>query len=117
MKNYFINILVFLLFTQCFSQKTNQTSIESQKPKLVVGIVIDQMRYDFLTRFYDKYGENGFKKLMNKGFNCENVHLNYAPTHTAVGHTSIYTGTTPDIHGIVGNHWYDKNKKKEYLLY
>lgn len=82
------------------------------RPKLVVGIVVDQMRYDYLTRFYSKYGDDGFKRLMNNGFNCENAHFNYIPTYTAVGHTSIYTGATSSTHGIISNNWYDKFLKK-----
>ncbi len=78
------------------------------KPKLVVGIVVDQMRYDYLTRFYDHYGKDGFKRLVEQGFNCKNNHFNYAPTSTGPGHTSVYTGTTPSNHGIIGNNWYDK---------
>ena len=89
-----------------------QSNSKLDRPKLIVGIVVDQMRYDYLTRFYNKYGDGGFKRLMNDGFNCENAHFNYIPTYTAVGHTSIYTGTTPDIHGIIGNNWYDKYSKK-----
>ena len=76
-------------------------------PKLVVGIVVDQMRYDFLYRYYEKYGSNGFKKLMNKGVNCSNTYYNYFPTYTGPGHASIYTGTTPGVHGIVANDWYE----------
>ncbi|WP_452596463.1 alkaline phosphatase PafA, partial [Pontimicrobium sp. MEBiC01747] len=82
------------------------------KPKLVVGIVVDQMRYDYLTRFYNKYGDNGFKRMMNAGFNCKNNHYNYVPTYTGPGHASIYTGTTPKYHGIIANNWYDKTIKK-----
>ena len=85
---------------------------KSQKPKLVVGVVVDQMRYDYLKRFDNKFGENGFKKLIREGYNLNNVHFNYIPTYTAVGHTSIYTGTTPFNHGIIGNNWYDKDLKK-----
>ncbi|MCK0191227.1 alkaline phosphatase PafA [Arenibacter sp. F20364] len=77
-------------------------------PKLVVGIVVDQMRYDYLTRFWDQYGDGGFKRLVNEGFNCKNNHFNYAPTVTGAGHASVYTGTTPSVHGIIGNDWYDK---------
>jgi predicted AlkP superfamily pyrophosphatase or phosphodiesterase len=73
----------------------------------VVGIVVDQMRYDYLTRFYNRYGEGGFKRMMNEGFNCKNTHFNYIPTKTGPGHASIFTGTTPKYHGIVGNDWYD----------
>ncbi len=81
---------------------------QNKKPKLVVGIVVDQMRYDYLTRFWDKYGEGGFKKLVNEGFNCRNTNYNYMPTYTGPGHASIYTGTTPENHGIISNTWYDK---------
>ncbi len=78
------------------------------RPKLVVGIVVDQMRYDYLTRFWEHYGDGGFKRLVNEGFNCKNNHFNYAPTSTGPGHASVYTGTTPATHGIIGNDWYDK---------
>ena len=75
----------------------------ADRPKLVVGIVVDQMRWDYLYRYYDLYGEGGFKRLMSEGFNCENTMINYVPTVTAVGHTSIFTGSVPSIHGIAGN--------------
>ncbi len=79
-----------------------------ETPKLVVGIVVDQMRFDYLTRFWDRYSEDGFKRMVNKGFNAKNHHFNYVPTATGPGHASVYTGTTPSIHGILGNDWYDK---------
>ena len=85
---------------------------KTKKPKLVVGIVIDQMRYDYLTRFASKYGKDGFNRLLNGGFSLENAHYNYIPTYTAVGHTSIYTGTTPVNHAIISNNWYDKYLKE-----
>lgn len=88
------------------------TVAQNQKPKLVVGIVVDQMRYDYLTRFNDKYGKGGFKRMMREGFNCKNNHFNYVPTYTGPGHTSIYTGTTPKYHGVIGNNWYDKEVKE-----
>jgi predicted AlkP superfamily pyrophosphatase or phosphodiesterase len=77
-------------------------------PKLVVGIVVDQMRYDYLYRYYDQYTEGGFKRMMNEGFNCRNNHYSYALTVTAAGHSSIYTGSVPAINGIIGNEWYDR---------
>lgn len=85
---------------------------QNQRPKLVVGIVVDQMRYDYLTRFESKYGEGGFKRMIREGFNCKNNHFNYIPTYTGPGHASIYTGTTPKYHGVIANHWYDKETKK-----
>jgi predicted AlkP superfamily pyrophosphatase or phosphodiesterase len=77
-------------------------------PKLVVGIIVDQMRYDYLPRFYDRFGDSGFKRLVEEGFNCKNNHFNYAPTTTGPGHTSVYTGTAPTTHGVIANGWYDK---------
>ncbi len=85
----------------------------AQQPKLVVGIVVDQMRYDYLYRFSEKYGEGGFKRLMKEGFLCKNAQFNYVPTYTGPGHASIYTGTTPAIHGIAANEWFDKKTKRE----
>ncbi|MFN8343841.1 MAG: alkaline phosphatase PafA [Spirosomataceae bacterium] len=82
------------------------------RPKLVVGVVVDQMRYDYWYRYYDKYSEGGFKRLLREGFNCRNHHYHYALTVTAAGHASVYTGSTPAIHGIVGNDWYDRKLGK-----
>ncbi len=105
--------VIFLLFA-CQSQKeivstsTETTIHPTGKTKLVVGIVVDQMRYEYLTRFENKYGNGGFLRLINKGFNCKNNHFNYVPTYTGPGHASVYTGTTPKNHGIIANNWYDK---------
>jgi predicted AlkP superfamily pyrophosphatase or phosphodiesterase len=104
---------IFFLLVSTFSFiGCKPQEIKQQKPKLVIGLVIDQMRYDYLTRFSDRYGENGFKRLLKKGFSIESAYYNYIPTYTAVGHASIYTGTTPDNHGIISNNWYDKFLKK-----
>lgn len=81
-------------------------------PKLVVGIIVDQMRYDFLFRYWDKYSDSGFKKLVSEGFLCRNVHYNYIPTYTGPGHAAIYTGSTPSVNGIVSNDWYDRASGK-----
>lgn len=79
-----------------------------QRPKLVVGIVVDQMRWDYLYRYYDRYSENGgFKRLINQGFSCDNTFIPYAPTVTACGHSCIYTGSVPAINGITENFWWD----------
>ncbi|HLP15278.1 MAG TPA: alkaline phosphatase PafA [Bacteroidota bacterium] len=78
------------------------------RPALIVGIVVDQMRYDYITRYWDRFGEGGFKRLVSKGFSCEEAHYNYVPTYTAVGHSAIYTGTVPAYNGIVGNNWYER---------
>jgi predicted AlkP superfamily pyrophosphatase or phosphodiesterase len=80
-------------------------STDLPRPKLVVGIVVDQMRWDYLYRYYDRYQDNGFKRLLNDGFSCENTQVDYIPTVTAAGHTCIYTGSVPAITGIAGNDW------------
>ena len=100
-----ILILLITTFTaiQVFSQ---------QKPKLVVGIVVDQMRYDYIYRFWEDFSNDGFKKLINKGHFFRNCQFGYVPTYTGPGHASIYTGTTPSVHGIVANDWYDKKTGK-----
>ena len=76
------------------------------RPKLTVGIIIDQMRVDYIYRYWNKYGNGGFKKLINQGYFCANTQYNYVPTYTGPGHASVYTGTTPMHHGIIGNNWY-----------
>lgn len=91
----------------------NAVAQQSNSPKLVVGIVVDQMCYDYLYRFYSKYSEDGFKRMMTQGTNCRNTNYNYIPTFTGPGHASIYTGTTPSNHGIVANDWYDRDTGKE----
>ncbi|SFC83250.1 Predicted pyrophosphatase or phosphodiesterase, AlkP superfamily [Algibacter pectinivorans] len=107
--NYRMKYLFFLMFVLTLSFPT---IAQNDNPKLVVGIVVDQMRYDYLTRFYNKYGDGGFKRMMDEGFNCKNNHYNYVPTYTAPGHASIYSGTTPKYHGIIGNNFYDREIKK-----
>lgn len=84
----------------------------SARPKLVVGIVVDQMRQEYLLRYDEKFGDDGFKRLVNQGFMARNAHYNYMPTYTGPGHASIYTGTTPATHGIIGNDWYDRELKR-----
>ncbi|WP_316801374.1 alkaline phosphatase PafA [Pedobacter frigidisoli] len=85
---------------------------EVARPKLVVGLVVDQMRWDYLYRFYNRYTNGGFKRLVNEGFSVENTFIPYTPTYTACGHTCIYTGSVPAVHGIIGNDWYDPETKK-----
>jgi len=83
-------------------------SAQVERPKLVVGLMVDQMRWDYLYRFADRYGNDGFKRLLSEGFSCENAMINYVPTFTAIGHSSVYTGSVPSIHGIAGNDWIEQ---------
>ena len=99
----------FLAFLFLVALKPVQAQIITEKPKLVVGIVVDQMRYDYLTRFWDQYGEGGFKRIINNGFTFKNNHFNYVPTYTGPGHASVFTGTTPSHHGIISNTWFQRN--------
>lgn len=85
---------------------------QTKKPKLVISIVVDQMRNDYLYRYWDRFGDGGFKRLVKQGAYFRNAHYNYIPTYTGPGHASIYTGTTPRYHGIIGNEWYDKQLKQ-----
>jgi predicted AlkP superfamily pyrophosphatase or phosphodiesterase len=106
-------LMIFILlvfFTLAVAGQMKPAS-SNQRPKLVIGIVVDQMRWDYLYRYYDRYlPTGGFKRLLNEGFSCENTMIPYAPTLTACGHTSIYTGSVPAIHGITGNDWFDYAK-------
>lgn len=105
-------LLSFIGFSQ--NNSSNPVTIETTtSPKLVIGIVVDQMRYDYLTRFAHRYGEGGFKRLLNEGFEFKNNHFNYIPTYTGPGHASVYTGTYPAVHGVIANDWYDKEIKAE----
>lgn len=108
MRVFKLFIALFVLF---FASCTTHTPPYS-RPKLVVGLVIDQMRWDFLYRFYNHYGEEGFKRLLNGGFNCQNTMLNYIPSFTGPGHACIYTGSVPAINGISGNDWIDNQTCK-----
>src|SRR5947209_15706409 len=106
MRKAFLNTFIIILSIPSLAQPV-------PRPKLVVGIVVDQMRWDYLYRFYNQYGNDGFKRLLREGFTCENAFIPYTPTVTAAGHTCVYTGSVPSLHGIVGNSWYDKEQKKE----
>jgi predicted AlkP superfamily pyrophosphatase or phosphodiesterase len=99
--------LLILLFTAYFiptySQKRSNQNDPLPRPKLVVGIVVDQMRWDYLYRYYERYGSGGFKRMLNEGFSCENTYIDYIPSVTAIGHSTVYTGSVPALHGIAGN--------------
>jgi hypothetical protein len=100
MRKFILYLLVLISFSA--------TAQNIQRPKLIVGIVCDQMRWDYLYRYYDRYSADGFKRLLNGGFSCENTFINYLPSFTAVGHSTIYTGSVPSIDGIAGNEWIDQ---------
>lgn len=115
MRGFFFLLLASSLFSGSIAQtkSTNTPGNLVSRPKLVVGIVVDQMRWDFLYRYYDRYAVNGgFSRFLSQGYSCENTLIPYTPTVTACGHTTIYSGSVPSIHGITGNAWYDNILKK-----
>ncbi|MBI2722590.1 MAG: alkaline phosphatase family protein [Bacteroidetes bacterium] len=126
----YITVFILILSLNTFSQ-SNKKEVEDEdqnkqrfdetaalKPKLVIGIVVDQMRNDFIYRYWNRFSDGGFRKLINEGYYFKNTHYNYIPTYTGPGHCSIYTGATPRAHGIIANEWYDKkNKSSKYCVY
>ena len=100
--------LLFISPPSGYTQNTGESFDPDDRPELVVGIVVDQMRYEYLTQYWDHFGDNGFKRLVNKGYNFANTHFNYFPTYTGPGHAAVYTGATPSVNGIVGNSWFDR---------
>ncbi len=111
-KNHFnLTIVVLLLSVIFIGSNKNGDPVKKnhdETPKLVVGIIVDQMRYDYIYKYWDHYVDGGIKRLMNEGFSFDDAHYNYAPTYTGPGHASVYTGSTPAYHGIIGNSWFIK---------
>ena len=105
-------VAVSVLFATAGSAQKNKNARADGTPKLVVGIVVDQMRNDYLYRFADKYGDGGFKRMLKDGFECRNTNYNYVPTYTGPGHAAIYSGTPPYYNGIIANDWYDAKTGK-----
>jgi predicted AlkP superfamily pyrophosphatase or phosphodiesterase len=104
------SILCIFSESLCFSQ--NSSKIPPEKPKLIIGIVVEQMRYDYLARFWNQFGDGGFKRLVNEGTNCKNANYNHFFSQTGVNFTTLVTGTTPSYHGIVADEWYVPLKNK-----
>lgn len=101
--------LIIICFLSLLSLPSIAQNKKAEKPKLVVGILVDQMRQEYFYKYQDRYTEGGFKRLMKEGFMMKNAHYNYIPTYTGPGHASVYTGTTPETHGIIANNWYVRN--------
>lgn len=104
--------LTNLLSTSAAAQQRRRAANappNSAKPvRLVVGIVIDQFRYDYLTRFHDQFGEGGFKRLLSGGAVFTNANYIHTPTFTACGHATFMSGATPAMNGVIGNEWFDR---------
>ncbi len=102
-------LMLMILVQTGWTQKQNKPKAAADAPKLVVNIVVDQLRYDYIPLYWDEFEDDGFKRLVNQGFNFNNNHFNYFPTFTGPGHAAVYTGATPSVNGIVGNAWYDRS--------
>ena len=102
-----------LLFLGGPTTAQNNEPLNSDKPKVVIGIVVENMRPDYIQRYWDKFQSNGFKKIYTQGAVCKNVKLTLHEQNYASGTATLFTGVHPSIHGIVSNTWYDRLKKKE----
>jgi predicted AlkP superfamily pyrophosphatase or phosphodiesterase len=108
-------LLCFLILSFVSNAQAQKSipSSTSSKPKLIVGIVIDQMRWDYINQFKSHFtSQQGFMRFINEGASCNNNLIPYVPTVTACGHAAVYTGSTPAIHGIAGNQWYDNYQQR-----
>jgi predicted AlkP superfamily pyrophosphatase or phosphodiesterase len=114
-------LCLFIIVSSLFSipssaawqkRRTATAPGSAKKVRLVVGIVIDQFRYDYLTRFEDQFGEGGFRRLLNDGAVFANAHYIHTPTYTACGHATLMSGAPPAMNGIIGNEWYDRDSGK-----
>ena len=112
MKKYFTLFFIIISFSVGAQNKLPFQS----KPKLVIGIVVDQMREDYLYKYWDEYSAGGFKRLVNNGYVFNDANFNYYLTVTGAGHATIYSGATPSVHGIVDNNWFDRSTGQGNLL-
>ena len=111
---YLLVLLSLLSFTKPWAQNaTSAGSSKPPRPRLVVGLVLDQMRWDYLYRYADRFSEKGgFKRMLSEGNSCEQTLIPYTPTVTACGHSAVYTGTVPAINGITGKAWWDRQQRR-----
>lgn len=105
-----IKNIITLLFSVIISANISlgQIRLAPEKPKLIISIFVEGMRYDYLYKYWDKFGEGGFKKLINKGMFFKNAEYNYLYTKSASAYASFVTGSNPSQHGIISNSWYER---------
>jgi len=96
-----------------YAQREARKENRPRKVRLVLGIVIDQFRYDYLTRFEDLFEERGFGRLLREGAVFTNANYIYVPTVTAPGHATFMTGSIPALNGIVGNEWFERETGRQ----
>jgi len=100
---YITTVLLFISSSGLFAQGAY---IPPEKPKLVIGIVIEQFRYDYINKYWNNFSEGGFKRLINEGTFCKNASYDFFFTQSAPAHATLVTGTDPRVHGIVADNWY-----------
>ncbi len=110
--------IIFLLFSVICVNSFSQKKTPSEKPRLIVTIFVEGMRYDYLYKFWDKFTNEGFKRLVKDGKNYQNAEYNYLYTKSASGYATFVTGSNPSQHGIINEHWYKRiSNTKEYCIY
>jgi hypothetical protein len=107
-----LRVALLLLGSLPWSMSTAFASAYNARPKLIVVIVIDQFRGDYLERYRDRFGEGGFRLFLDHGAYFTDCNYDYANTRTAPGHATLFTGTYTSGHGIIANEWWDPQKKK-----
>lgn len=112
----FMLLALALIIQPGCAQQSSESFAPEKRPGLVVGIVVDQMRYDYLTQYWGQLGDHGFKRMVNGGYNFTNNHYNYFPTYTGPGHAAVYSGATPSVNGVVGNSWYSRELDREVYV-
>ena len=100
-------LIICLFVSVAFPQRRTQPSVQ-KRPRLVLLIVVDQFRYDYLERFGDLFGPNGFRRLIRDGASWTQSNYDHMPTYTAPGHGTMMTGAYPAESGIIGNEWLDR---------
>jgi predicted AlkP superfamily pyrophosphatase or phosphodiesterase len=111
-------IVIAFVYISALVYGQDAARIPSEKPKLIVGIEINQFRYDYIPRFWNKFCEDGFKKLIGRGSYCENTSYNYLSSDIGVGCATVATGTNPSHHGIIASSWYNniKDEIEDYVF-
>jgi predicted AlkP superfamily pyrophosphatase or phosphodiesterase len=110
MKNYELakkfSVAIIIMSSALFNLSGQGAYIPPDKPRLIIGIIVEQLKYDQIEKYRDKLGENGIKKLINEGTYYKDASFDYMLTQSAPGHATIATGTEPSFHGITSDNWY-----------
>lgn len=113
MKEGAVVILFFLICWFSNPLSAQQNKLNQNQPRVVIGIVVENMRPDYIQRYWSKFGNDGFKKLYTRGAVCSNVNITQHVQSYASGTATLFTGVNPSIHGIIGKTWYNRLKEKE----